>query len=296
MQSIKLTTSLARQAIRCLIIITPIIMTIYHIIKEERNYIALPYTLTITSIYSLVLYFLYDSLEKHLFQISFKQWYQLNSDSYEAACKNVHNVVTTDPILSNEDSYPETIEINNSPLPSHPKIKYHSTKFKPSNYIVFSICVSTFMASTVYTSNLLISSIVGSRTSEDINSSLFIYAAVIIALYYAYELKIKSTIANRMIWINELREEMSRFFSVVGLQHLSKDDTYVTEITRKKHNYNKITPGEITQNEISRFQLMSKLELMMNPSEVHHRALLTLMRLCLHRGDLRIDHILYIKI
>gem|GEM_PF-3005422 len=110
--------------------------------------------------------------------------------------------------------------------------------------------------------------------------------------------RINARTKNRIKWINELREEMSAFFGVLGwLKHSDQDDIITewkescTKYTPKSIQYNMPIVGEKTDDLKckSRFSLMSKLELMLNPSERAHRTLISLMRLALGNDRLRVD-------
>lgn len=129
----------------------------------------------------------------------------------------------------------------------------------------------------------------------------FITAGVAAATFISNQ-RINTRSKNRMKWIDELREEMSKFFGVVDSAEDSKPKDIIlerkesiktyTHLRRNSHKTNcKEKTIDITY--ASRFSLMSKLELMLNPSERAHRTLISLMRLALGTDDLRVDRCIF---
>lgn len=108
---------------------------------------------------------------------------------------------------------------------------------------------------------------------------------------------------NRIRWINDLRLEMSSFFGALGWMEHADTKDIITEwrestTSYRGKNQKRCRIKETTDDLMckSRFSLMSKLELMLNPSEKAHRTLIALMRLALGNDNLRVDKCIFLTL
>lgn len=133
--------------------------------------------------------------------------------------------------------------------------------------------------------------------------SLFglLFTAIASVVVFNYNIRIKSRTENRMRWIGELRSEISRILGSMGAKNNNNkikintiaqgNSEYFVSRQYRFRNAKKIKPCaiEVTETVSSRFELMARLELLLNSSEKDHRALVALMRLCLDTYWLSVD-------
>ncbi len=236
---------------------------------------------------------IFDEVNERFRRISSRKWYDYaRAESWS----DVVRIITTDPLSECRRDYFSYREIRGC----YPNIVFFEKDC--------GVCWFHYVAMAVVMVFLLVAidgivySIVrgGEVTRKDSMLGLFVTASTGVVIFI-YNIKLKSRAENRIVWIKELRDEISRFFGVLGLdsegnnvyeKSIAQKDLEIIMSRQYTYSRNKRRFGaKITDIVGSRFQLMSKLELMLNPSEKVHRALLALMRLCTKVYTINLDRV-----